>query len=86
MLKVLGAITATAIALGASTAFAGSTVAESSFNAVQAEWAKLREQRRDGDPRAAIPVAPADAVNSAFTGKDSRGPIAQSQDLKAKSN
>ncbi len=86
MLKVLGAITATAIALGASTAFAGSTKAESSFNAVQAEWAKLRAQRRDGDPRAAIPVAPADAVNSAFTGNDSPGPIVQGQDLKAKSN
>ncbi len=86
MLKVLGAITVTAIALGASTAFAGSTKAESSFNAVQAEWAKLRAQDGYGVPRAAIPAAIADAVNSAFTGKDSRGPIAQSQDLKAKSN
>ena len=81
MLKVLGAITATAIALGASTAF-GETMAADSHKAVRAEWAKNQAQGGYGFPLTTIPAA----IASAFTGKDSRDPIAQSQDLKAKSN
>ncbi len=86
MMKIVGAIVTTAIALTASTAFAGSTAAESSHKSVRAEWAKSQAQGGYGFPLTAIPAAIADAVNSAFTGEDSRGPIAQSQDLKAKSN
>ncbi len=82
MMKIVGAIVATAIALTASTAFAGSTAAESSHKSVRAEWAKSQAQGGYGFPLTAIPAAIADAV----TGKDSRGPIAQSQDFKAKSN
>jgi hypothetical protein len=86
MLKVLGAITATAIVLGASTAFAGSTAAESSYNKVQAEWAKSSAQGGYGFPLTAIPTAIGDTINSAFTGKDSRGQAAQVQTSKTQTN
>ena len=82
MMKIVGAIVATALTLTASTAFAGSTVAENSHKAVRAEWAKSQAQGGYGFHLTAIPAA----IVGAFTGKDSRGPIAQSQDLKAKSN
>lgn len=86
MLKVFGAITATAIVLGASAAFAGSTAAESSFKNVHAEWAKSQAQGGYGFPLTAIPVAIGETVDNAINGKDSRGQIAQSTKNKAQTN
>ncbi len=86
MMKIVGAIVATAITLTASTAFAGSTAAESSHKSVHAEWAKSQAQGGYGSPLTAIPAAIASAVNSAITGEDSRGQIAQGQKRKAQTN
>jgi hypothetical protein len=86
MLKVLGAITATAIVLGASTAFAGATAAESSYNKVKAEWAKSQAVGGYGFPLTAVPVAIGETIGGAFTGRDSRGQTAQGQKGKAQSN
>ena len=86
MLKILGALTATAIVLGASTAFAGSTAAESSFKNVQAEWAKSQARGGYGFPLTAVPVAIGETIGGAFTGRDSRGQTAQGQKGKGQSN
>jgi hypothetical protein len=80
--KIAGALTATAIALTAATAFAGSTAAPNSLKKVHAEWAKSRAQGGYGFPLVAVPMAIANAI----AGKPSRPPIAQSQDSAAKSN
>jgi len=86
MLKVLGAITATAIVLGASTAFAGSSAAPNSLVRVHAEWAKSRAQGGYGFPLTAVPVAIGEAIGSAFTGKDSRGQTVEGQKSKTQTN
>jgi hypothetical protein len=79
MLKVFGAITATAIILGAGTASAGSAVAENSLKRVHAEWAKSHAQGGYGFPLTAIPVAIGETVNSVINGGDSRGQSAKSK-------
>ena len=86
MLKVLGAITATAIVLGASTAFAGSSAAPNAFKNVRAEWAKSQAVGGYGFPLIAVPVAIGEAIDSAFTGKDSRGQTVEGQKSKTQSN
>jgi hypothetical protein len=79
MLKVFGALTATAIILGAGTAFAGSSAAPNSLKKVHAEWAKSRAQGGYGFPLTAIPVAVGETVSSAINGGDSRGQSAKSK-------
>jgi len=82
MKKIVGVLTATAIALSASAAVAGATAAESSFKKVHAEWDKSHAQGGYGFPLTAIPMAIANTI----TGKPDRRPIAQSEAPKAKSN
>ena len=86
MMKIVGAIVATAITLTASTAFAGTNAVESAQKRIHAEWDKSRAQGGYGFPLTAIPAAIASAVNSAITGEDSRGQIAQGQKRKAQTN
>jgi hypothetical protein len=86
MLKVLGAITATAIVLGASTASAGSSAAPNSLVRVHAEWAKSRAAGGYGFPLTAVPIAIGETISSAFTGKDSRGQAAKNKKSKTQTN
>ena len=79
MLKVFGAITATAIILGAGTAFAGSSSAPNSLKIIHAEWDKSRAQGGYGFPLTAIPVAIGETVGSAINGGDRRGQSAKSK-------
>ena len=86
MKKIAGALTATAIALTAATAFAGSSATPNSLQKVRAEWAKSRAVGGYGFPLITVPMAIADTITNAITGKPERPPIAQSQDSAAKNN
>ncbi|MHA1527636.1 MAG: hypothetical protein ACTSVG_01345 [Alphaproteobacteria bacterium] len=82
MLKVLGTLTATAIILGAGTAFAGSSAAPNSHKKVRAEWAMSRAQGGYGFPLTSVPIAIGEAVDDAINGNDTRGQAAQVQPAK----
>jgi hypothetical protein len=82
MKKIAGALTATAIALTAATAFASSSAAPNSLKKIHAEWAKSRAQGGYGFPLVAVPMA----IANTMAGKPQRPPIAQSQDSAAKNN
>ena len=82
MKKIVGALAATAIALTAATALAGSSSAPNAHKKVRAEWAKSRAQGGYGFPLVAVP----NAIARTLAGEPQRPPIAQSQDSTAKSN